>query len=105
MGDMGRGRRSSKVRSRGKKVGAGKVPPIDQGVWEEAVRKNAGKKVVEPCDRCKRRVRTTKRKGIPIVEGRKRGGKRICKGAVEEGVYLAIKVIANSASIFCREER
>ena len=46
-----------------------------------------------------------KRKDIYIFEREKRGGKRICKEAVEEGVYLAIKVIANSASIFCREER
>ena len=78
---------------------------MDKSVWEEAIGKNVDKKIVGSCDRCERRVCTTKRKDIYIFEREKRGGKRICKGAVEEGVYLAIKVIANSASIFCREER
>ena len=45
-----------------------------------------------------------KRKGIPTVERGERGGKRMCEGAVEEGIHLAIKVTANSTSIFCGEE-
>ena len=46
-----------------------------------------------------------KRKGIPTVERRKRGGKRICEGAVVKGIYSAIKVTTNGAGIFCGEER
>jgi len=46
-----------------------------------------------------------KRKDIAVVERRERGGKRICERTVVEGIYLAVKVTANSASIFCREER
>ena len=45
-----------------------------------------------------------KRKGIPAVEKGKRGGKRICKEAVEERIYPAIKVTTNGAGIFCRKE-
>jgi len=45
-----------------------------------------------------------KRKGIPFVKRRERGGKRICERAVEEGVYPTIKVITNGAGIFCEEE-
>ena len=45
-----------------------------------------------------------KRKGIPFVKRRERGGKRICERVVEEGVYPAVKVTANSAGIFCGEE-
>ena len=33
-----------------------------------------------------------------------RGSKRICKGTVAEGVYSAIKVTTNGASVFCGEE-
>ena len=77
---------------------------MDKGVWEEAVGKNADKKIVGPCNRYEGGVCTTKRKGIPIVERGERGGKRICEGAVEEGIYLAVKVTANSAGIFCGEE-
>jgi len=77
---------------------------MDKGVWEEAVRKNADKKIVGSCNRYEERVCTMKRKGIPIVERGKRGGKRICKGAVEKGVYLAIKVTANGTGIFCGKE-
>jgi len=45
-----------------------------------------------------------KRKGIPTVERGERGGKRICKGAVEEGIHLAVKVTTNGTGIFCGEE-
>ena len=46
-----------------------------------------------------------KRKGIPTVERRERGGKRICKRTVAKGIYLAIKVTTNGTSILCEEER
>ena len=45
-----------------------------------------------------------KRKDIPTVERRKRGGKRICEGAVAKRVYLAVKVTTNGAGILCGEK-
>ena len=56
------------------------------------------------CDRCERRVYAKKGKGLPTVKGRKRGGKRIHSGAVKEGIYLAVQVTTNGASILCRKE-
>ena len=46
-----------------------------------------------------------KRESIPLVKRRKRGGERICKRTVEEGLYQAVQVIANGTSVLCREER
>ena len=77
---------------------------MDKGVWKEAVRKNADKKIVGPCDRCERGVCTMKMKGIPTVKRGERGGKRIYEGTVEEGIHPTVKVTANSAGIFCGEE-
>jgi len=46
-----------------------------------------------------------KRKGIPIIERREGGGKRICERTVVEGIYPSVKVTTNGPSIFCGEER
>ena len=78
---------------------------MDKGVWEEVVRKDANEKSMGPCDRGEERVCTTKRKGIPIVEKRERGGKRICKRTVAKEIYLAVKVTANSTGILYGKER
>ena len=56
-------------------------------------------------NRCEGVICTMKRKGIPIVKRRERGGKRICERAVAKGIYPAVKVTANSTSIFYGEER
>ena len=74
---------------------------MNKYVWEEVVRKNADEEGVGPCDRRKGGVCTIKRKGISAVEGRKRGGKRICEGAVVKRVYSAIKVTINGTGILC----
>jgi len=60
---------------------------------------------MRPCDQYKRRAHTKEKKGIPIVERREGGSKRVCEGAVAEGVYSAIEVTTNGASILCGEER
>ena len=77
---------------------------MNKGVWEEAIREDADKEGMGPHDRCERRVHTKERKGIPVVERKERGGKRICERAVAKGVYMAIKVTANSAGILCGEK-
>jgi len=59
---------------------------------------------VGPRDRRKGGVYAKKREGIPSVKRRKRGSQRICKGAVEEGLYLAIKVTTNGTGIFVRKK-
>jgi len=46
-----------------------------------------------------------KRKGIPIIERREGGDKRICERTVAEGIHPAVKVTTNGAGIFCGEER
>jgi len=45
-----------------------------------------------------------KREGISSIERRKRGSQRICEGAVEEGVHLAVKVTANGTGVLCGEK-
>ena len=74
MGDMGRRRGSGEVRSKGEEVGAREISQMDKGVWEEAVRKDAYKKIVGSRNRCEGGVYTMKREGVPFVERRKRGG-------------------------------
>ena len=44
-----------------------------------------------PCNRGKGRICAEKRKGIPIIKGGKRGGKRVYKETVEEGIHLLSK--------------
>jgi len=78
---------------------------MDKGVWEETVRKDIDKESVGPCDRSEEGVRTMKRKGIPTVERRERGGKRIRERTVAKGIYLAVEVTANSTSILCEKEK
>jgi len=77
---------------------------VNKGVWKEAVREDAYKEIVGSCDRCKGGVYTTKRESIPFVERREGGGKRVCKGTVEEGLYPTIEVTADSAGVLCGEE-
>jgi len=52
---------------------------MNKGVREEAVRKDAYEKIMGSCNRG--------------------------EGAIEEGVYPAVKVTTNSTSVLCREER
>jgi len=105
VGNLGQERRSSEVRSGGKEVGTGEVSQMDKGVWEETVRKDADEKSVGPCDRSEGGIHTMKRKGIPAVERRERGGERICERTVAKGIYPAVEVTANSTGILCGEER
>jgi len=41
---------------------------VDKSVWEEAVRKDAYKEIVELCDRCEGEVHAMKRESIPFVK-------------------------------------
>ena len=56
------------------------------------------------CNRYEGGVYIKKGKGLPIIERRKREGKRIYLAVVEGGIYLAVKVTTNSASIFYGKE-
>ena len=78
---------------------------MNKSIWEKAVGKNTYKEIVGSCDRHKEEVYAKKRESIPFVKRRKRGGQRICKEAVEEGLYPAVKVTINGTGIFCRKER
>ena len=68
------------------------------------MRENADKEGVKSCNRYEGGVCTKKGKGLPVVKRRKRGGKGIYLGTVEEGIYLAVKVTTNSTSVFYRKK-
>jgi len=78
---------------------------VDKDVWKEVVGKDVYKKTVESYDRGEEGFHTMERESIPFAKRRERGSKRICERAIEEGIYLAVKVTANSASVFCGKER
>ena len=59
---------------------------------------------MEPCDRDERKICTKEGESVLIVERKKREGKRVYSEVVEKGIYPAIKVTTNSASILCRKE-
>jgi len=63
---------------------------VDKGVWKEAVGENAHEETVGSCDRLERGIYAKKRKSVSFVERRKRGSIRVCEGAAEEGLYLAV---------------
>ena len=74
---------------------------MDKSIWEEAVGKNANKKIVGSCNRCEEEVYAKKEEGVPIVKRRERGSERICERTVAEGLYSAVEVTTNSAGVFC----
>ena len=49
VGDLGRGRGSSKVRRGGKETGLRKVSSEDKSVWQKTIRENAHTKDLESC--------------------------------------------------------
>jgi len=63
---------------------------MDKSVWKEAVRENAYKEIVGSYDRCEGGVHAMKRESVPFIKRREGGGKRICEGTVEKGLYPAI---------------
>jgi len=67
VGNMRRRRGSSKVRNRGKEIGAGEVPQMDKGVWEKAVGEDAHKKTLGSCNRYEGRVCAEEREGVSVV--------------------------------------
>ena len=63
---------------------------MDKSVWKEAVGENAYEKTMGSCNRGEGGIYAKERESLPSVQRRERGGQRIYKGAVEEGLYLAI---------------
>ena len=76
---------------------------MDQGIWEETIRKDTNEKGMGSCDRSKRGVCAKKGKDLPIVKGGKRGSKGVYLGAAEERVHLTIEITINSTGILCEE--
>ena len=60
--------------------------------------------IVGSHNRCEGGVYFTERESIPFVKRRERGGKRVRKRAVKEGVHLAIQITTNGTGIFCGKE-
>jgi len=78
---------------------------VDQGIWKEAIRKNAYPENMESHDRIERRVCTEEGKSLSIVKGRKGGSEGVCLRTAEEGIYPTIKVTPDGTSILCRKKR
>jgi len=57
-----------------------------------------------PCNGDKRRICAEEGESVSIVKRRKRGSEGVYSGVAEEGIYPAIEVTTNGASIFCRKE-
>jgi len=55
-------------------------------------------------DRGEERICAEKGESVPIVKGRMRGGKGVCKRTAKKVIYLAIKVTTNSIGILCGKE-
>ena len=56
------------------------------------------------CDRNKEEICAEKRKSVPIVKRGMRRGEGVCLRTAKEGVYLTIKITADSTGILCGEE-
>jgi len=59
---------------------------------------------VGSCDRGEGGICAKEGEGVPLIEGRERGSMRVCKGTIEEGLHLAVKITTNGASVLCRKE-
>ena len=57
------------------------------------------------CYRSQERLWSKKEEDISIVKNREGESSRVCKGSVEEGVYLTIKISIKITSVLCAEER
>ena len=72
---------------------------MDQGIREETIRKDADEEGMGSCDKSKGGVCTKKGKGLPIVEGGKRGSKGVYPEAAEERVHLTVEITADSTGV------
>jgi len=78
---------------------------VDQGIQKETIRKDANKEDMGSCNRSKEEVCTKKEKNLPIVEGEKRGSKRVYPEAAEERVHLTIKITTDGTGILYGEKK
>ena len=78
---------------------------MDKNVWKEAIREDANEEGIRLHNRCQRGVHTKKGESISIIERGKRRGEGVYLGVAKKGIYLAIKVTSNGASVLCRKER
>ena len=74
---------------------------MEEDVWKKEVRENASAKDLGPCHRIKGEVYTKERKGILIIERRKRGGTDIYRRPVEKRIYPTLQITSNITSILC----
>ena len=78
---------------------------MNKGIWEKAVRENTNEETMGSRDRHEGEVCTKEEESIPIVERGKRRGEGVHSGLAKEGIYSAVKVTSNGASVLCRKER
>ena len=76
---------------------------MDKSIWEKAVREN--EEIIGSYNRCEGEVCTKEEESISIVKRGKRRNEGVHLGAAKEGIYSAIKVTSNGASVLHGEER
>ena len=96
-----RGERESKEDEKGqgqrnvKKTGTQKVLEVEKSIWKERVREDASTENLGSHHRIKGGVYTKERKGILIIERRKREGTDICGRLVEKRIYPTLQITSN----------
>ena len=73
-------------------------------LWQKGKWKNAYPKVVGLCHRYKGMICTKKEEGVSIIKRRKGRSAQVYNETAKKGVYLTLKISANSTSVFCRKE-
>jgi len=84
-----------------KKTGAQKILEVEKSIWKERVGKDASTENLGSHHRIKEGVYTKERKGILIIERRKKGGTDICGRPVEERIYPTLQITSNITSTLC----
>ena len=105
IGDLGWGKRSSKVRGRNKKTSTRIFSQVDSCLWKETKWKNTHKKTLRSYNRNKRKVYSEKEKSISIFKRRKRRDMWVHIRAIKKEIYHIFEVISDGTSVLCREEK
>ena len=87
MGNLGQGKRSSKIRRRSKEVGTKTFSLVDLSLWKETEWEDANTKVIGPCNWDQGRVHAKKEKNVSIFKGGERGGVWVHTRTIEKRIY------------------
>ena len=77
---------------------------VEKSIWKERVGEDASMENLGSYHRIKKGVYTKERKGILIIERRKRGGIDICGRPAEKRIYPTLQITSNITSTLCGEK-